>query len=280
MIVYQCLHTYQPTALLPINNSNNNIMTVMITKPYPEIDEDDDKWTINKIAREATPHGWEDVFKASLKEIDNVSRFLKGQYYFPLKKDLFRAFYYTPLEEVKVILIGQDPYPQMDKTRQYPIAQGMAFSMPRNENVSKSMQNVYKELKREYGDDFTIPNHCDLTSWAQQGVLLLNASLTRDPKKSKDDKSQHFDSGLWNNVMKSIITKIKEHNKNVIFIVWGGKAKALLNLCGLDNVLSLECGHPSPMGRFARIPFEGNDHFIKCNAMLLEQDREPIDWQV
>jgi uracil-DNA glycosylase len=164
----------------------------------------------------------------------------------------------TPLDEVKVVILGQDPYPD-DAT-------GLAFSC--DVRVPASLRNIFNELKREY-PDFEIPSHGNLTKWALQGVLLMNTCLTVPRGKPKG----HM--GLWKGFAQMVISVINNNLSNIVFMLWGKESQSNLSLIS-NKYCILETSHPSPMS-FNR-GFNGCDHFKKANEYLKSKNRDPIDW--
>lgn len=230
-------------------------------------------WPIIDIARKRCPPSWSKVFEAADLEIKDISdiletdRKINGQW-FPYNNKLFMAFQLTPLHTVKVVLLGQDPYHGMSSKG--PQAQGLCFSVDRDAKIPSSLQNIYKELK-DTVPTFQTPTHGDLTSWAKQGILLLNTCLTVQPGKPGSHKE------LWMGVIKKVITGILEVNPDCIFVMWGRKAQKVGKLLGGRGV-SLEASHPS--GYSARYGFFGCNHFNEINRILVEQGKDPIDWNV
>ena len=188
-----------------------------------------------------------------------------GKTVYPRGSLIFNAFNTTPLSEVKVVILGQDPYHQPNQ------AMGLSFSVPHGVAIPPSLRNVYKELARTI-EGFTIPNHGDLTRWAQQGVFLLNAVLTVEQSRA----ASHAGLG-WQNFTDAVIRTISERNEGVVFMLWGNFAKKKAELIDADKHPILTAVHPSPL---AGNGFSGCNHFAKANELLLAQGKQPIDWQV
>lgn len=188
----------------------------------------------------------------------------KGKIIFPPGPQIFNAFDTTPFDKVKVVLLGQDPYPTPGN------AMGLSFSVPKGVNTPASLQNVYKELQTDLG--IPIANHGDLTYWAQQGVFLLNAMLTVE----KGQPLSHEKSG-WQTFTDAVIRTLSEQREGLIFLLWGKFAQQKKELIdGLKHHI-LEAAHPSPLARGA---FFGSKHFSKTNALLTEMGQTPIDWKL
>jgi uracil-DNA glycosylase len=194
---------------------------------------------------------------------------------FPPKDLIFNAFEKTPVERVKVVIVGQDPYHNDDQ------AMGLAFSVPKTLSlVPPSLKNIYKELKDDIEQEsndtvstkFEIPKHGDLTNWAEQGVLLLNTSLT----VRAHEANSHSGVG-WETFTDRAIESLSQNTENVVFLLWGKYAETKERLiCEGKNHFILKCAHPSPLS--APRGFFGCKHFSQTNEFLREVNREPIDW--
>ncbi len=237
--------------------------------------------TISEIARKSVPHGWGSVFEYALPELDEVSEFIvadeaKHGGCFPLKKNIFRAFELCPLKEVKVVILGQDPYPQLNK-QGLPVAQGLCFSVAAGEPIQPSLRNIFSELKNEY-PNFVVPKSGDLSAWASQGVLLLNSCLTFQRGSNAADKKH---GKIWCSFLSKIIAAIAEKRPKAIYILWGKPAQETYS--SFKDVRSdcspvLESAHPSPMS--ANKGFFGNNHFRKINRILEKQGEKQIVWDL
>ena len=188
-----------------------------------------------------------------------------GKTIYPRGSLIFNAFNTTPLPEVKVVILGQDPYHQPNQ------AMGLSFSVPHGVAIPPSLRNVYKELARTI-DGFIIPNHGDLSKWAQQGVFLLNAVLT----VTQGQAASHAGLG-WQTFTDAVIRTISEHNEGVVFMLWGNFAKKKAELIDAHRHHILTAVHPSPL---AGGGFAGCNHFALANELLARQGKQPIDWQV
>lgn len=213
---------------------------------------------------------WDSILKDDF-ESDNYKRlraFLVNEYrtksILPDSSDIYKALVLTPPEKVKVVLLGQDPYPSKEN------AMGLAFSVKDNVPLPKSLINIYKEMETDL-DVEPLPNG-DLTPWAKQGVLLLNSSLTVREGQS----ASHSNIG-WDVITDNIIYKISRFKKHIVFILWGRFArnkKPLISESG--EHLILESAHPSPLS--ATSGFFGSHPFSKTNAFLLSHSESPIIW--
>lgn len=242
------------------------------------VDEEvNQNWSIIRIAREAPPTTWEHVFENALPELEHISSRLSEQEklygkFYPLKKDIFNAFHYTPLHKVKVVILGQDPYPQTINIRGHllPRAVGLSFSVRPEDKTPVSLTNIYTELYNSI-PGFRIPNNGDLREWAVQGVLLLNASLTLIPSSPNSHRS------LWLDFISKVFREISVVNPKCIFLLWGNEAQKIKCIIGEKSVI-LESSHPS--GYSVNRGFFGCDHFNIVNRTLIEQGKTPINWQI
>ncbi len=188
-----------------------------------------------------------------------------GKTIYPPGPLIFNAFNSTPFADVKVVILGQDPYHGPGQ------AMGLSFSVPREVKKPASLRNIYKELADNI-EGFEIPNHGDLTNWAAQGVFMLNAMLTVEHKKA----GSHRKVG-WQKFTDAVIKKLSDNREGLIFMLWGGFAKGKKKLIDTSKHHVLEAVHPSPLAGTA---FLGNRHFITANELLEAQGLKPIDWQV
>ncbi len=182
---------------------------------------------------------------------------------FPKPEYVFRAFELCTPEQVRVVILGQDPYHTPN------VADGLAFSSLHQNPIPPSLLNIYKEIEAEFG--CTIPRTPDLANWAEQGVLLLNASLTVESGLA----NSHVDFG-WHEFTDAVIAAISREEAHVVFMLWGNFAGAKRRLIDESKHLILESAHPSPLS--AHRGFLGNKHFIKANSYLKEWGREEIAW--
>lgn len=189
-----------------------------------------------------------------------------GYVIYPKSKDIFNAFAKTPFNDVKVVIIGQDPYHGANQ------AHGLSFSVQKGVAVPPSLQNIFKELQDEY-PEYTIPKSGDLTHWAEQGVLMLNATLTVRANQA----GSHQKKG-WENFTDKVIQEISNRKQNVVFLLWGKFAQAKSELIDPQKHHLLKAAHPSPFA--AHNGFFGCDHFLEANVILEENGIEPIDWQI
>ena len=183
---------------------------------------------------------------------------------YPKESEVFNALKLTPFENLNVIILGQDPYHGLNQ------AHGLSFSVNYSIKPPPSLVNIFKELHTDVG--FTIPNHGNLTEWASQGVMLLNATLT----VRAGEPGSHQKKG-WEEFTDAIIKLISDEKEHCVFMLWGNYAKSKTPLIDASKHLILEAAHPSPLARGA---FFGSAPFSKANAYLKKHHKTPVDWQL
>ena len=199
---------------------------------------------------------------------EELTAFVKNEYkngkVYPLPKNIFRAFDLCPFEKVKVVILGQDPY---HGVRQ---ANGLAFAVESTEKIPPSLQNIFKEIESDFGKQLTHTDG-DLSRWAQQGILLLNATLT----VRAGSAGSHQEKG-WEQFTDAVIKTLSEEREHLVFMLWGNYAKAKGAHIDRSKHLVLEAPHPSPFS--AASGFFGCKHFSKANEYLITHNQSPIDW--
>ncbi|BCD84121.1 uracil-DNA glycosylase [Pseudomonas solani] len=225
--------------------------------------------TVDRIKLEA---GWKEALrdefdKPYMKALREFLRAEKadGKVVFPPGPMIFNALNSTPLDEVKVVIIGQDPYHGPGQ------AHGLCFSVQPGVPIPPSLLNIYKELKRDLNID--MPDHGHLQSWAEQGVLLLNTSLTVEQARA----GSHANQG-WQPFTDRVIEVVSAHQPNLVFLLWGAHAQSKQRLIDSTKHLVLRSAHPSPLSAYRG--FLGNGHFSRCNKFLEQHGLAPIDWSV
>lgn len=188
-----------------------------------------------------------------------------GKTIYPPGKYIFNAFNTTPFDKVKVVILGQDPYHNPGQ------AHGLSFSVQNGIAPPPSLVNIYKELESDL--NISRPNHGNLTKWAKQGVLLLNAALTVEAHSPMS----HSKAG-WHDFTNKVISILSQQKDSLVFILWGGFAKSKVPLIDTSKHLVLTAAHPSPLS--AHNGFFGSKHFSKANAWLEEKGSTPIDWSL
>ena len=183
---------------------------------------------------------------------------------YPPGRLIFNAFNLCPFDSVKVVIIGQDPYHEAGQ------AMGLSFSVPDGVAMPPSLQNIFKEIQLDLGTP--IPHSGNLTRWAQQGVLLLNATLTVRAHQA----ASHQRKG-WEQFTDAAISRLSEGRDNLVFILWGGYARSKASLIDRSRHLVLESVHPSPLSA-NRGGWFGNHHFSRCNEYLAGHGMGPINW--
>ena len=189
-----------------------------------------------------------------------------GKVIYPPQQDVFNALKFTPLESVKVVILGQDPYHGPDQ------AHGLCFSVLPGVKTPPSLVNIYKELAADI-DGFVIPKHGTLTRWAEQGVLLLNTVLTVEQGKAHS----HAKWG-WETFTDAVIDAVNRHQQGVVFLLWGSHAQKKGMHIDTSKHHVLSAPHPSPLS--AHRGFLGCKHFSQTNQLLSSQNKLPINWQV
>ena len=196
-----------------------------------------------------------------------LTNFVRNEYatkqIFPPGRQIFAAFNATPFNEVKVVILGQDPYHDVGQ------ANGLCFSVNDGIQFPPSLRNIFQEIHNDVGSP--IPQSGDLTRWAKQGVLLLNATLTVEAHKAASHQRQG-----WEQFTDEVIIHLSQHRQNVVFILWGSYAISKRTLINPDKHLILTSVHPSPLSAYRG--FFGNKHFSKANNYLIEHGKTPITW--
>lgn len=221
----------------------------------------------------ALEHSWLNVLKDEFEKpyMVQLKEFLKtekdtGQVVYPKNADIFRAFNDTPFDEVKVVILGQDPYHGPNQ------AHGLSFSVQKGVTIPKSLINIYKELATDI-PGFVKPTHGNLEGWAKQGVLLLNATLTVRAGQA----ASHQKKG-WEAFTDEVIRQLSEKREGIVFILWGAYAQSKIPLIDERKHHVIKSVHPSPLS--VERGFWGSKPFSKANAFLVKEGKTPIDWQI
>ena len=217
--------------------------------------------------------GWLAVLKDEFEKdyMKSLKSFLvaekeKGFQVYPKGADIFNALNTTPFDKVKVVILGQDPYHGANQ------AHGLSFSVQKGITVPPSLKNIYKELETDI-EGFVMPQHGNLTHWAEQGVLLLNATLT----VRASEAGSHQNKG-WEIFTDEIIKALSEKRKHIVFLLWGKYAQQKASLIDQQKHYVLTAAHPSPFS--AHTGFLGSKHFSKTNQLLIQNNLTPIDWKI
>ncbi len=214
---------------------------------------------------------WDDVLKEEFDQpyFNELIEFVKKEYkektIYPKQNEIFNAFRYTPYQEVKVVILGQDPYHGVGQ------AHGLSFSVREHVPKPPSLVNIFKELKDDLG--YPIPSTGNLIPWTEQGVLLLNSVLTVE----KDKAASHSNHG-WERFTDKVISLVNEKKTPVVFILWGSYARSKKSLITNPLHLIIESTHPSPFSAYNG--FFGSHPFSKTNQFLQKNNLNPIDWQI
>ena len=187
-----------------------------------------------------------------------------GRRIYPPGSRIFRAFDLTPLDKVKVVILGQDPYHNPGQ------AMGLSFSVPDGVPAPPSLKNIFKEIESELG--IKMSGHPNLEPWAEQGVLLLNAVLT----VRENQPTSHSNIG-WQEFTDAVIRCVSERCNGVVFLLWGSFARSKRGLIDTSKHFVLEAAHPSPLARGA---FFGCGHFLRTNEILEQEHKTPVNWQL
>lgn len=213
---------------------------------------------------------WKDILKEEFDKpyFRDLVDFLhkekgEGKVIYPPGPKIFRAFDLTPFEQVRVVILGQDPYHGPGQ------AEGLSFSVPHGIKLPPSLQNIYKEIESDTGIS-TAGRDGSLIHWAEQGVFLLNAVLT----VRASEPTSHSKIG-WTNFTDAVIKALSDHKEGVIFLLWGNYARSKRDLIDHSRHHVLEAAHPSPLARGA---FFGCRHFSQTNNILMKQGKNPIKW--
>ncbi|EFE28184.1 uracil-DNA glycosylase [Filifactor alocis ATCC 35896] len=214
---------------------------------------------------------WDSLLKEEFQEeyYQKLRTFLITEYrtktIYPDMYHIFEAMKATDYDDVKVVILGQDPYHEPNQ------AHGMAFSVQPGVRIPPSLFNIYKELSSQLG--LTIPNHGYLMKWAKQGVLLLNAVLTVERGKANSHKNMG-----WEQFTDRVIQLVNAKEKPVVFLLWGSNAIAKAKMIDTKKHLVLTSPHPSPLSAYRG--FFGNGHFLTTNEFLKQKYSQVIDWQI
>ncbi len=199
----------------------------------------------------------------------NLRKFLVSEYrtktIYPDMNDIFNSLKFTDYKDVKAVILGQDPYHEPGQ------AHGLCFSVKKGVPAPPSLQNIYKEIHAELG--LPIPNHGELTSWAKQGVLLMNTVLT----VRRGQANSHKGMG-WEIFTDNVIKLLNERPEPIVFLLWGANARSKAKLITNPAHLVLQSAHPSPLSAYNG--FFGNGHFIKANDFLIRTYGKGIDWEI
>lgn len=214
---------------------------------------------------------WGELIETESKKpyFKELQEFIKSEYatrvIYPPKNSIFNALRETPLDKVKVVILGQDPYHEPNQ------AHGMSFSVLPGTPAPPSLINIYKEIKNEFG--YPIPNNGYLMPWAEQGVLLLNTVLT----VREHEANSHKDHG-WEIFTNAVINEVNMQDRPIVYLLWGSPAQKKASMLNNPKHLILKTVHPSPLSAYRG--FFGCNHFIDCNNFLEANGETPINWQI
>ena len=213
---------------------------------------------------------WKDVLSGEFEKeyFRKLTDFVRAEYksgktIYPKPQNIFNAFNLCPLSDVKVVIIGQDPYHEPGQ------AHGLCFSVENGIDLPPSLVNIYKEIESDIGHKSK--TNGDLSYWAHQGVLLLNSTLTVQAHQA----ASHSGKG-WETFTDAVIRAVSENRKNVVYLLWGSFAQKKADCVNAEQNLILKSAHPSPLSAYRG--FFGNHHFSKTNEYLIAHGKTPIDW--
>lgn len=212
---------------------------------------------------------WKEQLKGEFEKdyFKQLTDFVRLEYQqrqiFPPGRDIFNAFSHCPFDKVKVVILGQDPYHEPGQ------AHGLCFSVKEGTTVPPSLVNIYKEIGSDLGK--TTPPSGDLTRWADQGILLLNATLTVRAHQA----GSHQNKG-WETFTDAVIHRLAEQKQQLVYILWGSYAQRKGAFIDTSTNLVLKCAHPSPLSSYRG--FFGSKHFSKTNDYLIATGQSPIEW--
>jgi uracil-DNA glycosylase len=213
---------------------------------------------------------WKDVLSGEFEKeyFRKLTDFVRAEYksgktIYPKPQNIFNAFNLCPLSDVKVVIIGQDPYHEPGQ------AHGLCFSVENGIDLPPSLINIYKEIESDIGHKSK--TNGDLSYWARQGVLLLNSTLTVRAHQA----ASHSGKG-WETFTDAVIRAVSENRKNVVYLLWGSFAQKKADVVNAQQNLILKSAHPSPLSAYRG--FFGNHHFSKTNEYLIAHGETPIDW--
>lgn len=224
------------------------------------------------LMRQLIYNDWDEILHEEFEKqyITRLSQFLCSEFehhrVFPPETNFFEALKKTPFKDVKVVILGQDPYHQFGQ------ANGLAFSVNHGIRIPPSLRNIYKELFSDI-EEFKIPTHGDLHPWAEQGVLLLNTTLS----VRENNAGSHQKKG-WEELTDQIIKNISNLKTGVVFLLWGKFAQQKSALIDPKKHFILTTTHPSPLS--AHRGFLGSKHFSKANDLLIKMGKKPINWKL
>jgi uracil-DNA glycosylase len=194
-----------------------------------------------------------------------IDREYESRTVYPPRDEIFNAFKFTPIQNVKAVILGQDPYHEKGQ------AHGLAFSTPDERPIPRSLKNIFKEIENEYS--YPIPESGCLESWAEQGVFLLNTVLT----VREGEANSHSDCG-WQTFTDNVIKILNRQDQPIVFLLWGKQAEKKKEFLNNPKHLVLITSHPSPFS--ARRGFFGSDHFRKANEFLSKNNMDEINWRL
>lgn len=270
----------KPLAAEPREKKSPKKKKLVIPKKRPE------DMSLLELARTYPPPGWEKFYKCADEELEEISDSLEGKsleesegkskwVFYPDKTSWDKALQLLPPKKIKVVILGQDPYPNKRN------AVGLSFSVPKGVPVPPSLKNIYKELEDEYPDEFKDPGHGDLTEWVERGVQLLNVALTFDPINPEGKKKPM--TGVWGGFTGPLIeweSQVGAENGGIVFILLGEKSQKAFDKSGAQTTGNAVVRAAHPSGLSASRGFFGSNVFRLANEALRKMGKEPVDWRL
>jgi len=263
------------TAVQEKKTEKKRIVAILVETP-------DASWTLTQIVTKRCPPSWEKFFldEGTLSLVGHADKFLsrpeqKQLGFYPHNYDVFRAFSVTPCDQVRVVWMGQDPYTDSHESGETCRAQGLSFSVASHDSTPSSMLNIIKEIRQTYGED-CIKGPGNLTGWASQGVLLLNAALTVSP----GEPASHLKKAVWEGFLKKLLKFLASARSGCIYVFigsWNGYTKDVEKWIDPKGKI---LNYPHPSGRNRTKPFLGCGAFKEINQALVAKKETPIDWTV
>lgn len=262
--------------------TNLDLLKLLVHQPikFLPLYANDQGLNLYEMIMKRHPLSWSNFFMGAEREVRHACQMVSnettstGKSILPFAPNVLRAFYLTPLFMLKVVILGQDPYPGFTKQRQ-PKAIGVSFASDRySGEIPDSLKTIYGELERTV-ENWKNPGHPDITGWGKQGVLLINTALTVEANKA----GSH--TGYWKPFTEKLMDYINEQCRDVVFMLWGKHAQKAAETIFSSRHLKLDAYHPSSMnaGR-EEFQFKGCDHFNMCNFHLADKGIRPINWAV
>ena len=267
---------YIDTIIRAIAECTSDIVIQMDSDSTDHVGTEPPATDVSDIKDLEIPPSWTTVFKESVKDIERISKYLDGKVdeICPMPRNVYRAFWLTPLKCVKVVIVGQDPYHTVDN-KYNPIADGLSFSTRKvAKQIPPSLKNIFAELVRSH--KITMPDNGDLTEWAKKGILMLNMSLTTQKKMANAHKN------VWDGLIYEVVSALVQLPVSPVFLLMGKNSQKILTLVKGSHIDSVCVVHPSPMANSragASGGFVGSGCFADVDRIVHSKGFPPINWQ-